>query len=925
MFDDRIGNLQKMLARMGPEGRQRYAADHADDPIAVSMALFVNNIAKELKEGKRGEPEIQTPVVQQAIQAMNQPRMPQGMPPQGMPPQGQPQAPQGMPPPQGQTQMAADGGYMDSRLPEEMGIGALPERSLSNMADGGIVGYAAGGSKGKKLPSFNDALNVEGITDPRQQAFLKALYGQESSSGANTTTSNQGAVGHMQIKPGTFKQVADKGMDINNAFDNMRAGIRYGMQGYRAAGGDPVLAGAYYYGGPGGMEALVKGEVRTDPKNPKAPNTLEYGKSIAQRMTALLPIGTAQAETPPSAAAPATKSATTADLQALRQSNESFGDKAKTLGQVARSLVQNPLAQVASGFAGLAGSVSPGPEGQGADYVKRAQDYLGYNPEYTEESKKILGALGYPLELLREYAADPAGEYLAGQGFPATGATVKGAIEAAPAALGFAGRLGKGTAAPAATAPTAAAAPATSTAATAATAPAATTAGVPIRTVPTAAQRAAAAQAVPKSAAAPTPAIRTTLTPEQINAGLGAPPLVGPRKPIVVPAPKTPPTGGLATISPEAAALRAAAEARSKARAAERTAAAAVAATERPPAVVAAERPPAVVAAERPPAVVAAERPPTGRPAVVAAEAEAAGVPKPAVVAAEAEAAAPKPANRPAAVVAAEAEAAGAPKPANRPAAVAAGEGAVAGAESRMAAARAATGEGRGPGISAFLPAVLAAGAGTGSGETSSNAREPYSTGNYQGKSGIAELDIGPAQAPLKLTPEVKKEAVALAKAEIPKEERSGFGYEDLLMFGLNLMAGQSSNAFTNVGTAGVAALTAKQARTAAEKKTALEERKIASDEKKEAAMAKYYEKYGSYLEAEGNRKAEEDKPLAQLNKEIAAAYMELNKDLMLRSDPVKMAAAKRQARADLIANYPELESTIGGGGFRVLGSRASP
>jgi hypothetical protein len=158
MFDDRIGNLQKMLARMGPEGRQRYAADHADDPIAVSMALFVNNIAKEIKEGKRGEPEIQTPVVQQAIQAMNQPRMPQGMPPQGMPPQGQPQTqqqapqqapqgmpPQGMPPPQGQTQMAADGGYMDSRLPEDMGIGALPERSLSNMADGGIVGYAERG------------------------------------------------------------------------------------------------------------------------------------------------------------------------------------------------------------------------------------------------------------------------------------------------------------------------------------------------------------------------------------------------------------------------------------------------------------------------------------------------------------------------------------------------------------------------------------------------------------------------------------------------------------------------------------------------------------------------------------------------------------------------------------------------------------
>jgi len=31
---------------------------------------------------------------------------------------------------------------MDSRLPEDMGIGALPERSLSSMADGGIVGFS---------------------------------------------------------------------------------------------------------------------------------------------------------------------------------------------------------------------------------------------------------------------------------------------------------------------------------------------------------------------------------------------------------------------------------------------------------------------------------------------------------------------------------------------------------------------------------------------------------------------------------------------------------------------------------------------------------------------------------------------------------------------------------------------------------------
>ena len=201
--------------------------------------------------------------------------------------------------------MAADGGYMDSRLPEQMGIGALPERSLSNMAEGGIVGYAGGGTpKGDRQPSFDEALDVEGVQDARQRAFLKALYGQESGSGADTTTSNQGAVGHMQIKPGTFAGVADPDMDINNPFDNMRAGIRYGAQGYKAAKGDPVLAGAYYYGGPDGMQALVEGQVRTDSKNSKAPNTRQYGQQIAKRMFDLLPMGSAQAAQPAAAPAP---------------------------------------------------------------------------------------------------------------------------------------------------------------------------------------------------------------------------------------------------------------------------------------------------------------------------------------------------------------------------------------------------------------------------------------------------------------------------------------------------------------------------------------------------------------------------------------------------------------------------------------------
>ena len=107
------------------------------------------------------------------------------------------------------------------------------------------------------------------------------------------------------------------------------------------------------------------------------------------------------------------------------------------------------------------------------------------------------------------------------------------------------------------------------------------------------------------------------------------------------------------------------------------------------------------------------------------------------------------------------------------------------------------------------------------------------------------------------ITPEIAKTAVALAQAEIPKKEQSGFGYEDLMMFGLNLMAGQSSNALTNVGTAGVATLTARQARAKAE-----------SDRKKEESDALKNTAYSKYIESlteNGPGEREEKNAIARL------------------------------------------------------------
>jgi hypothetical protein len=130
---------------------------------------------------------------------------------------------------------------------------------------------------------FDLALAAEGVTGSLA-SLARSIYQQESSGGKNSQTSNAGAVGGMQVLPGTFNGVADKGWDINNPLHNARAGIRYLSQMHKQAGGDPVLAAAGYYGGPGGLEKARRGVAVNDPRNPKAPNTLQYGQQVVARM-----------------------------------------------------------------------------------------------------------------------------------------------------------------------------------------------------------------------------------------------------------------------------------------------------------------------------------------------------------------------------------------------------------------------------------------------------------------------------------------------------------------------------------------------------------------------------------------------------------------------------------------------------------------
>jgi hypothetical protein len=258
-----VPDLTAKLSMLPAGSLQQFAQLHKGDPYVMALVMSESNRRKALQQA--------------------------GQQPQGAPPK------------------VVDQAIASLALPEDQGLARLPAPNMAHMADGGIAGYddgedvqsmARGGNAGSD--PFAAALILEGITDPRQIAYLRSIHGQESGGGKNTKTSNRGAIGGMQILPDTFKSVADAGMDIKDPVDNARAGIRYAMQGYQAAQGNPTLAAAYYYGGPSGLEKAKKGVAVSDPKNPNNPNTLEYGKSIAKRMTDLLPIGSAQAaETTP--------------------------------------------------------------------------------------------------------------------------------------------------------------------------------------------------------------------------------------------------------------------------------------------------------------------------------------------------------------------------------------------------------------------------------------------------------------------------------------------------------------------------------------------------------------------------------------------------------------------------------------------------
>ena len=105
---DRLGSMDALRSTMRkwtPQQLQQFAMQNQDNIIAMSLISQEQRDRDEARQAQAGQQPQQPKVVEQVISELNQ-----------------------------QAQ----------QMPEDVGIGQLPARNLEGMADGGIVGYAAG-------------------------------------------------------------------------------------------------------------------------------------------------------------------------------------------------------------------------------------------------------------------------------------------------------------------------------------------------------------------------------------------------------------------------------------------------------------------------------------------------------------------------------------------------------------------------------------------------------------------------------------------------------------------------------------------------------------------------------------------------------------------------------------------------------------
>lgn len=139
--------------------------------------------------------------------------------------------------------------------------GVVPENDLNIQAakskkvvvDSVIGGLKANGTKAGYDQAEALTTRFYGSVPNTNKSVYDAIYGQESSSGKNPTTSVTGARGGMQIQPETFALYAKPGENIDNPADNQAVGKRIIDDLSAKSGGDPARIAVGYFSGPGNI------------------------------------------------------------------------------------------------------------------------------------------------------------------------------------------------------------------------------------------------------------------------------------------------------------------------------------------------------------------------------------------------------------------------------------------------------------------------------------------------------------------------------------------------------------------------------------------------------------------------------------------------------------------------------------------------
>lgn len=147
---------------------------------------------------------------------------------------------------------------------------------------------AAPAVKSRGMPSAADvSRRAEELgIDPK---FALSIFKQESSGNFNERDSNKGAIGGMQVMPGTYKAMMGTTEGMRDPWNNLEAGLRYIAYGQRTLGTkDPALLAAGYHAGYDRKD--LKQGIIPDVSD-GAKRTRDYAREVAARAGGSAPAG----------------------------------------------------------------------------------------------------------------------------------------------------------------------------------------------------------------------------------------------------------------------------------------------------------------------------------------------------------------------------------------------------------------------------------------------------------------------------------------------------------------------------------------------------------------------------------------------------------------------------------------------------------